>query len=460
MNPEEFRKHGHEVVDWIANYLETIREYPVLPHVKPGALVDRLPASGPDTGEPMEEILRDFRNLIVPSTTHWNHPRFFAYFATSASGPGILAEMLCAALNVNGMVWKSSPAFTELEQVTLDWLRQWIGLPEGLFGIIYDTASTATLHAIAAAREMVDPEARVTGDSRRLVLYTSEHANLVIEKSARTLGIGEQNIRRISADAQFRMRTDLLREAIEADKAAGRKPFCVIPTVGTTSTSSIDPVAAIADLAEAYGMWLHVDAAYGGSAAVVPEMQWVLDGSARADSICLNPHKWLFAPVDVSAFYTRRPEMLWRVFSLVPEYVRTQQDPRAVNFMEYGFQLGRRFRSLKLWFVFRYFGREGIVRILRNHIEWARRLAELVEAHPDFELAAPAPFSLVCFRYRGTDDENRALLDAINETGQAFLSHTALNGRIVLRFAIGNIATTWEDIEQVWKMITEIAGRS
>ena len=441
----------------MAGYLDNIRDYPVLPNVHPGDLIDRLPGSAPEQGQPMEAILEDFEQAIVPAVTHWNHPRFLAYFANSGTHPGILGEMLTAALNVNGMVWKSCPAATELEQVTLGWLRQWLGLPAEFFGIIYDTASIGTMHAIAAAREMAEPESRRKGNSGRLVMYISEHANFSVEKAGMTLGIGQDNIRQIPSDDAFRMRVDLLRQAMEADRNAGQKPFCVVPTVGTTSTSSIDPVPAIADVAEEFGAWLHVDAAYGGAAAVLPELQSILAGAERAHSIVVNPHKWLFTPMDLSAFYTRKPEILRRAFSLVPEYVKTAEDPRAVNYMEYGVQLGRRFRALKLWFVMRHFGREGICRIIRSHLEYAQRLASLIRAHPDFEIAAPTPFSLVCFRYRGSDDDNRILLDRVNASGKAFLSQTVLNGRFVLRLAIGNIATQWEDVEEVWSLVKQAA---
>jgi aromatic-L-amino-acid/L-tryptophan decarboxylase len=457
---EEFRRHGHDTVDWIADYLENIREYPVLPDTQPGALVDRLPAQAPERGESMDVILEDFEQSIVPGTTHWNHPRFFAYFANSGSHPGILGEMLTAALNGNGMVWKSGPAATELEQVTLGWLRQWLGLPEEFFGIIHDTASVATMHAIAAAREMAEPESRRKGNSGRLVMYISEHANFSVEKAGMTLGLGQDNIRQIPCDEAFRMRVDLLREAMDADRRAGKKPFCVVPTVGTTSTSSIDPVPAIADVAEAFGAWLHVDAAYGGAAAILPELSSILAGAERAHSLVVNPHKWLFTPMDLSALYTREPEIMRRAFSLVPEYVKTAENPRAVNYMEYGVQLGRRFRALKLWFVMRHYGREGTCAIIRSHIEYAQKLASLIRAHPDFEIAAPTPFSLVCFRYRGSDDDNRALLESINASGKAFLSHTVLNGRFVLRLAIGNIATRWEDLEEVWALVKQSAKKT
>ena len=453
MTNEEFRRYGHQAVDWMADYLENIRDYPVLPAVEPGDLVDRLPAAAPERGESMDTILEDFEHSIVPALTHWNHPRFLAYFAISGSPPGILGEMLTAALNVNGMLWKSCPALTELEQVTLSWLRQWLGLPPEFFGIIYDTASISSMHAIAAARELADPEVRIHGNNGRLVLYTSEQSHSSIEKGAITLGVGQDNVRKIPVDENFRMRVDVLRDRMQADRQAGLKPFCVVATVGSTSTSSIDPVPAIADVAAEFGAWLHVDAAYGGAAAVVPELRGILDGAGRAHSLVVNPHKWLFTPIDLSVFYTRRPDILRRAFSLVPEYLKTGEDTRAVNYMDYGVQLGRRFRALKLWFVMRNFGHEGICKIIRSHIGYAQKLADLIRSNPDFEVAAPTPFSLICFRYRGSDDDNRALLENINASGKAFLSHTVLNGRFVLRLAIGNIATEWQDLEEVWDLV-------
>jgi aromatic-L-amino-acid decarboxylase len=291
-------------------------------------------------------------------------------------------------------------------------------------------------------------------------MYISEHANFSVEKAGMALGIGQDNIRHIPSDEAFRMRVDLLQEAMESDRRAGKKPFCVVPTVGTTSTSSIDPVPAIADVAEEHGAWLHVDAAYGGAAAILPELNNILAGAERAHSIVVNPHKWLFTPMDLSAFYTRKPEVLRRAFSLVPEYVKTAEDPRAVNYMEYGVPLGRRFRALKLWFVMRHYGREGVCAIIRSHIEYAQKLAAMIRAHPDFEIAAPTPFSLICFRYRGSDDDNRALLESINHSGKAFLSHTVLNGRFVLRLAIGNIETRWEDLEEVWDLVKQGAKKT
>jgi aromatic-L-amino-acid decarboxylase len=457
MSPEEFRAAAHQAVDWIADYLRDVRDYPVLPHVEPGALIDRLPPSGPEHGEPIETILDDFRTLIVPGVTHWNHPRFFAYFSISASGPGILGEMLAAALNDNHMLWKTGPAPTELEQIVLGWLRQWLGLPEEFFGIIHDTASTGSMHAIIAAREAAR-ETDSTGE-RPLVLYTSEHANLSIDRGALAAGIGREHIRHIPADDDYRMRPDALAASIEADLAAGRQPFCVVPTLGTTSSTSLDPLPEIAAISRRHGLWLHVDAAYAGSAALLEEHRHILEGAHWADSLVVNPHKWLFTPMDLSILYTRRPEAFRRALSLdvAPAYLQATDPGRAVNLSEYSVSLGRRFRALKLWFVLRYYGRAGIAAVLRGHIRLARSFAASVEADPRFELAAPVPFSLVCFRLRGSDEENHALLDRINSTGRAFLSGTVLRGRFVLRLAIGNIATTAADVEQTWELVKSCA---
>ena len=447
MSPEEFRRAGHDTVDWIADYLAGIREYPVLPHVKPGDVAAALPDHAPECGEPIDRILEDFRTVIVPGNTHWNHPRFFAYFSISSSGPGILGEMLAAALDVNGMVWRSSPACTELEQVTLGWLREWMGLPEDFFGIIYDTASMSTLHGIAAAREMAAPGVRTHGGENGLIAYTSEQSHSSVEKGAIALGIGQENVRKVPVNERFEMRADVLARLVEADIAAGKKPFFVCATVGTTSTTSVDPVPEIADIADKHGLWLHVDAAYAGPAAMVPEYRDAFRGVERAHSLVMNPHKWMATPVDISVFYTRRPDILRRAFSLVAEYLKTPDE--AVNLMDYGVQLGRRFRSLKLWFVMRYFGRERLAEMIRSHCEYARRFARALEDDGRFEIAAPVRFSLVCFRLKGDDETNRAMMEAINESGIAFLSHTVLNGRFVLRLAIGNVRTTWEDVEMV-----------
>jgi aromatic-L-amino-acid decarboxylase len=460
MSPDDFRRHGHDAIEWIAKFLEDRGSYPVLSRFKPGELTDALPGSGPETGEPMDRIVADFERLIVPAMTHWNHPGFLAYFANSGTPEGILGEMFTAALNPNGMLWKSSPAVTELEQVALRWLRQWSGLPEDWFGLIYDTASTTSMHAIAAAREAADPDARTKGARPGLVVYTSEQAHSSIEKGAIAVGIGQDYVHKIAVDDAFRMRPDALAEAIERDLAAGLRPCCVCATVGTTSTTSVDPVPEIAAICERHGLWLHVDAAYAGSAALLPEMRWAFEGCGRADSFVTNPHKWLLTPMDCSVFYTRRPEILRRAFSLIPEYLETAQDPRAVNLMDYGVPLGRRFRALKLWFVLRSYGREGLADVIRGHIAAAQEFARWVDADPCFERTSPSPFSVVTFRYKGTDDDNRAIQDRVNAVGEFFLSGTVLRGRFTMRLAIGNYGTRIEHIARAWEIVRREAGLS
>src|SRR5215469_16438904 len=454
---EDFRRAGHGAVDWIAEYLRDTRRYPVLPSVRPGELIDSLPRSAPESGESLDAIMRDFDQVILPAVTHWNHPAFFAYFACTGSTPAIIAEMLAAALNTNGLHWLTSPAVAELEQVALDWLRQWMGMPEGWTGIVFDTASTTSMHAIVCAREFVAPEVHTEGGGRDLVLYTSAQSHSSIEKGAIAVGIGQKNVRKVPVDAQFRMKTDALAAMIERDRAAGLRPTCIVATLGTTSTTSVDPVAEMATLAERHNIWLHVDAAYAGAAAVLPECRHHFAGVERAHSFVMNAHKWLLTPIDLSAFYTRRPDVMRSAFSLVPEYLRPQQDPRAHNLMDYGIPLGHRFRALKLWFVLRYFGRDRIQQVLRDHIAWAQRFATLVDNHPRFERVAPVPFSVVNFRFTGSDDQNRAILDRVNASGKTFISSTVLNDQFVLHLAIGNLGTTWRDVEQTWELIQDAA---
>jgi aromatic-L-amino-acid/L-tryptophan decarboxylase len=454
---EDFRRAGHQTVDWIAEYLANVAEMPVLAQTKPGDLLDALPKSAPEKGETFDAILRDFDRLVMPAVTQWNHPRFFAYFACTGSTPAILGEMLAAALNTNGLHWKTSPAVAELEQRALDWLRQWIGVPEGWFGIVYDTASTSSMHAVVCARELADPEARTAGSRNDLVLYTSDQSHMSIEKGAIAVGVGQKNIRKVPSDSEFRMRADALAKMVEEDKRAGKRPFCVVATVGTTSTTSIDPVPQIADVAEKHGLWLHVDAAYAGAAAILPEQRHIMAGVERAHSLVFNAHKWLFTPIDLSAFYTRRPDILRRAFSLTPDYLKTQDDPRAHNLMDYGVPLGHRFRALKLWFVMRYFGRERIEAILRSHIRWAQDFAALVDAHPKFERVAPVPLSVVCFRYQGSDDENRAILERVNASDRMFIASTVLNGKLTLRLAIGQLETNWRDVQEAWELLQKAA---
>jgi aromatic-L-amino-acid/L-tryptophan decarboxylase len=454
MTPDEFRRYGYQAIDWIAAFLEHPERYPVLPSMKPGDLIDALPPSGPEHGEQMDAILADFQRLIVPAMTHWNHPGFMAYFANSSPPEAILGELLTAALNGNGMLWKTAPAVTELEQVTLRWLRQWSCLPADWFGIIYDTASTGSMHAIAAARQFADPIGRTRGVSHRLVVYTSEQAHSSIEKGAIAVGIGQNHVRKVPVDSEFRMRVDALEELIAQDLAAGRRPCCVSATVGTTSTTSVDPVPAIADICQRHNIWMHVDAAYAGSAALAPEFGWAFAGCDRADSFVTNPHKWLMVPMDCSVFYTRRPEVLREAFSLIPEYLRTSDSSRAVNMMDYGVSLGRRFRALKLWFVMRAYGREGLAEMVRSQSRMAQDLAREIEADARFEIVAPVRFSVVNFRYKGTDEENRAILDRVNATGEAFISSTVLNGRFVLHIAVGNRATTDRHVNRAWELVT------
>jgi aromatic-L-amino-acid/L-tryptophan decarboxylase len=473
MGAEEFRRHGREVVDFIAEYLSHPERHPVLAQVRPGELRSQLPASPPERGEPMEEILADVERLVVPALTHWNHPSFFAYFATSASSPGILGELLSAAFDAKSMLWRTSPASTELEEVALDWLRQLMGLPEEFGGVIYDTASVATMHAVAAAREALDLRIREDGMSGRpdlplLRLYASEQAHSSVEKSLIALGLGQRSLRKVPADAEFRMDAAALKGAIEEDRVAGLLPFCVVATVGTTSTTSIDPVPAVADVCEREKLWLHVDAAYAGSAAVVPEMRNILDGCERADSFVTNPHKWLFTPFDLSALYCRRLDVLRRAFTLTPEYLRTPESEAVRNGSDYGVQLGRRFRALKLWMILRYFGRDGLAARIREHCRLAREFASWVEGSGEWELLAPVPFSVVCFRAsKGvggeTDAErgarlealNERLMEAVNATGELFLSHTKLRGVFTLRLAVGNIRTEESHVRRAWELLNE-----
>lgn len=456
---EEFLTAARSHAEWIADYLENARDYPVFPSVQPGDVARALTTSAPEQGEPIERIFADFKGLIFPALTLWNHPRFFGYFSISAPPPSILAEFLSAAMNVNAMLWRTSPAATELEQVTLSWLRQWIGLGDEFFGIIYDTASIGVMQAIAAAREMLDPECRTRGMRPGLTVYVSEQTHNSSEKAALLLGFGRENIRRIPVDSEFRMQPALLEKAIQNDKAAGKTPCFIVASVGSTSTSAIEPVEAIADIAERYGVWLHVDAAYAGSAAVAPEYRYILDGAERAHSIILNPHKWLNVGFDCSVFYTRFPDILRRSVSVEAEYLKTPEDETVVNFNNYGIQLGRRFRALKLWYVMRAYGRAGMTAFLKKSIDQAQLLKRLIEADSDFELSAPVPLSLVCFRHRGPNELNLKLLAKLNASGKAFLSHTVLNGKFVLRCAFGNYLTTDEDVHETWQLIRETARR-
>jgi aromatic-L-amino-acid decarboxylase len=458
------------VIDWIADYLDHPDKWPVLPAVRPGQLRGALPATPPEQGESMEEILADFQKLIIPATTHWNHPDFMAYFANSATGAGVLGEALTAALNVNAMLWRTSPAATELEQLTMDWLRQMLGLPEKFFGVIGDTASSNTLYALAAAREM-HPELRIReegmsgrADLPKVVIYCSEEAHSSVDKAAMTLGFGLEALRKITTDTALRLDVKALVEAVENDRLAGRVPLAVVATVGTTSTTAIDPVSAIADVCASQNMWLHVDASYGGSAAILPEMRHVLDGCDRADSLVVNPHKWLFTPMDCSALYTRRPDLLKRAFQHIPSFLVVSEGDEVANLMDYGIALGRRFRALKLWFVIRNFGVDGLRSLIREHIRIARQLAEWIDSDPELERMADVNFSTVVFRHcpsglggRELDEHNARLLERVVQNREVYLSHTRVRGSYALRIAIGNIHTTEAHVRRALKVVKQAA---
>jgi aromatic-L-amino-acid decarboxylase len=461
----EFRAAFERVAAWIDDYYRDGRRYPVLSQSRPGDLVAALPREAPADGEPFERIFADFERHIIPGITHWNHPRFFAYFAISAARVTVLAEALAAALDVNAMLWRTSPAATELEDVTLGWLRTMLGLPQTFHGIVYDTASIGGFTALAAARERLDLDVRARGmggrsDFPALRVYVTEHTHSHIEKGAIALGVGRDNVVKIPVDEAFAMRPDALAQAIDDDVARGMRPMCAVATVGTTSTTSTDPVAAVRAITRERGVWLHVDAAYGGPAAILPEFRWLLDPAHDADSIVVNPHKWLFVPVDLSVLYVRDPELLRRTFSLVADYLVTPETD-VHNYMDYGLQLGRRFRALKLWFALRTYGVNGMQERLRTHIAFAQELAAWIEAEPGWTIMAPHPLSVVCFRYgpdagqsaEAVDALNLAIMDAVNATGEVFLSSTRLHGRVVLRIAIGNERTTREDVRLAWDLL-------
>jgi aromatic-L-amino-acid decarboxylase len=474
MDPERFRAAAHAVVDAMADYLAGVEARAVLPAIEPGSIRPLLPASGPEDPEPLASILADIDRLVVPNATHWQHPGFLAYFATTASAPGILGEMWTAALGQNPMLWRTSPIGTELEQVVIGWLRDALGLPAAFDGLLTDTASTSTLIALGAAREAAGLRAAAEGLAAgvvegRPVVYTSTEGHSSIEKACMTLGLGRAALRRLPVDDAYRMRPELLVEAIASDRASGGIPVAIVATIGTTSSTSVDPVAAIAEIAAREGTWLHVDAAYAGAVAIVPWRRGPFDGWERADSIVVNPHKWLFTPLDASLLVSRRMDAVRAAFSLVPEYLRTLDQERPVHdFTEYQPQLGRRMRALKLWMLLRYFGLEGLRRRIDAHCRLAEELAAAVDAEPDFERLAPAPFSTVCLRWRpaelsGREDEpevrasldaaNERLMAAVNATGEVFLSHTRLHDRFAIRVAIGNLRTEGRHVDRAWELL-------
>ncbi len=479
MNPDAFRAAAHLAVDIMADYLEGLGERSVYPEVEPGSLRPLFAQAPPESPEPIGEILADYRRLFEPNVTHWQHPRFLAYFGSSASGPGIIGEMLTAVLNSNVMLWRTSPAGTELEQVVIDWIRQALGLPAGFDGLITDTASTSSMLALAAARQAAGIDAAAEGlpgrpDVPQMRVYASAEAHSSIEKACMTLGLGRSGLKKIATNDHFELRLDALEEAIAADRKAGIRPIALVGTIGTTSTTSRDPIAGMARIARREGLWLHVDAAYAGVVAIIPELRGSFEGWEEADSIVTNAHKWWYAPVDASILLTRRMPVLRDAFSLVPEYLRTLDREGPIrDYNEYTPTLGRRLRSLKLWIHLRYFGLEGLRRRVSHNLEMAARLAGWIDADPDFQRMAPVPFSTVCFRYRPADlaghedepaisarleDVNTRLMAAINRTGDAFLSHTKLNGRFAIRVAISNLRTQDSDLETVWGIVRREAA--
>jgi aromatic-L-amino-acid decarboxylase len=471
VSPEIFREELHRLADWIADYRENLETVRVAPNAKPGAIQAALPAEPPEQAESLEKIFSDIDRVIVPGMVNWGHPMFLGYFGWTTTAPGILGEIISAPLNVNAMTWRTCPAATELETVVVNWLRQWMLLPNEFGGVVYDTASVGIMHALAAAREEAAPATRKLGlsgrtDVPRFRVYASDQAHSSVEKAAIALGLGEENVQRVPSDRDFHMNVSELREMIARDLASGSgriKPLAVIATVGTTSTASVDPVKEIVDICREQKIWLHVDGAYGGGLALLPECKWVTAGWNEADSVIINPHKMLFVPLDFSVLYVRDLERLRRVFALVPEYLRGDTVEAEKNYMDYGIQLGRRFRALKAWMVFRAFGRAGMCNRIREHLRLAHLLAEWIQGDNRFELAAPVVMPVVCFRFVGADDSkadmlNSAIVERINASGRAYLTQTKLRGRTAIRIGLGNVLTTEQHLRKGWEMIQETAS--
>ena len=464
MDTDEFRHFGHIFVDWVADYLDRIECFPVCSPVRPGDVRKGLSLDLPDKGEPMETIFQDFQDMILPGITHWQHPSWFAYFPANNSPPSILAELLTAGLGTQCMVWKTSPAAAELEELVMEWLRDMLGLPEGMSGVIQDSASTATLVALLTARERAtDYISNIRGIEIPLVVYASKEAHSSVEKGVKIAGYGKDNIRYIPTDEAFAMVPSELERAVMEDKEQGRCPACVVATVGTTSSLAIDPLDGIGKICKEHGIWFHVDAAFAGTAAILPEKKWILDGIEYVDSFVFNPHKWMLTNFDCSAYFVSDPSSLIRTFEIHPEYLRTGQDAEVKNFRDWGIQLGRRFRALKLWFVLRSYGVEGIQKMLREHIRLAQYFKDRVNEHALFELMAPVELSLVCFRLNDgrsesdLNDINEEFRDRINRTGKVFLTHTSLKGKYVLRMVIGSRSTREKHVREAWDLIATAA---
>ena len=468
MTPEEFRRYGHAVVDWIADYQSRVETFPVLSQAKPGEIRASLPANPPAQGEDFDALLKDVDKLILPGVTHWQSPNFFAYFPCNASGPGILGDLLASGLGVQGMLWSTSPACTELETHVLDWLVGMLGLPPKFLstgaggGVIQDTASSAVLCALLAARERATAYAsNKVGCNGKLIAYASTQTHSSLEKAAMIAGIGTQNLRLIEVDEKFAMRPDALERQIETDRRAGLTPIFVCATVGTTSSNAMDPVAEIGEICRNNNLWLHVDAAMSGTAMVCPEFRLLQNGVELADSYNFNPHKWMGANFDCSCFWVADRKALIQTLSILPEYLRNQatESGAVIDYRDWHIQLGRRFRSLKLWFVIRYYGVEGLQRNVRDHVHLAQEFAEWARKDDRFELAAPVPLNLVCFRHKAEDAANQAIMERLNRSGDLFLTHTRLNGKLTLRLSVGQMHTKARHVEKAWERIKEEAGR-
>lgn len=468
MSPEDFRRHGHAVIDWIADYYSNIERFPVLSRVAPGEIRSRLPAKAPPKGESFDRILKDVSDLILPGITHWQSPNFFAYFPANGSGPGILGDLLSSGLGVQGMLWSTSPACTELETHVLDWLVPVLGLPERFLststggGVIQDTASSSSLCALLAGRERATGfSSNANGCDGRLVAYTSSQAHSSIEKAVKIAGMGAKNLRLIEVDEKFAMRPDMLARQIDDDQRAGLIPCFVCATMGTTSSTAFDPLAQIGPICRQHNLWLHVDAAMSGTAAICPEFRWMNEGLQFADSYAFNPHKWMFTNFDCDCFWVADRKALIHTLSVLPEYLRNTatESGAVIDYRDWHIQLGRRFRSLKLWFVIRHYGIEGLQFHVRQHVAVAQQFAEWVGSDARFELAAPVPLNLVCFRDRRGDSANQALMEKVNASGDLFITHTKLDGKFTLRFCVGQTNTTERHVRQAWKRIQEEAGR-
>ncbi len=471
MQPDEFRRHAHALVDWMADYLRDVGSLPVTPDVSPGDVRRQLPASPPEAAEPFERVFEDFRRVVVPGMTHWNHPGWMAYFPCNNSPPSILGEMLTSAMGAQGMSWATSPAATEVEQTVMDWLRQMLGLPASFTGVIQDTASTATLVALLTAREratgFASGEHGLAAGGTALTVYGSSEAHSSVDKAVKLAGYGLDHFRRVPTDAAFALRPEELERAIVADRAAGMVPACVVATIGTTSSTAVDPLPEIVAICRRHGVWLHVDAAYAGAAALVPALRGPFAGVEAADSFVFNPHKWMLTNFDCTAYYVRDTTALLRTFQASPEYLRTAHDPEVVNFRDWGIQLGRRFRALKLWFVIRSYGVDGLRAMIQEHVTLAREFSGWITMRDDFELLAPVPFGLVCFRFhpRGKSEEeldqlNEALLRRVNGTRRFHLTHTRLGGRYTIRLVVGQRSTRREHVQAVWREIQGAADRA